>query len=95
MVYDKAKWHSDGNFPKGLPYDMDGVLSDEDLSKDGNAFAAHYYKDYMGEYDQLIRKRLATAYHATDDWLTYDMVAAMIDKRHAQFRSRGGNPEVE
>jgi hypothetical protein len=140
MVYDKAKWHSDGNFPKGLPYEnggthigmflawaiingmagddlvdeaakdldalrqremtgrqillrhLDGVLSDEDLNRPGNAFAAHYYKKYMGEYDGLVRNKLATAYHAADDWLTYDRVAAMIDKRYSEFRRTGGGP---
>jgi hypothetical protein len=138
MVYDKAKWHSDGNFPKGLPYEnggthigmflawaiihgmagpdliadagddltvlqsrqitgrtllfrhLDGVLSDEDLSKNGNMFAAHYYKRYMGEYDRLIRQRLPTAYHASDDWPTYDQVSAMIDKRYSEYCESGG-----
>jgi hypothetical protein len=142
MVYDKAKWHSDGNFPKGLPSEnggthigiflawainhgmagpdlvadavaqiealrlrqttgrsilfrqLDGVLSDEDLNDDGNAFAAKYYKQYMGEYDRLIRKELPSAYHAADDWQTYDRVAEMIDRRHAEFRQSRGGPRV-
>jgi hypothetical protein len=142
MVYDKAKWHSDGNFPKGLPYEnggthigmflawaitndmasddlvgeagsdldavrlrqttgreilfrhLDGVFSDEDLNAPGNRFAAHYYKQYMGEYDALVRKRLSTAYHAADDWKTYDQVAAMIDKRYAEFVRSSSSPEA-
>ncbi|HSZ58784.1 MAG TPA: hypothetical protein VK797_24150 [Tepidisphaeraceae bacterium] len=111
MVYDKAKWHSDGDFPKNAPpenggthigiflawainHDMasdeliadagdsipavkerrmtgrtflfrylDGVLGEGDLNERGNAFARHYYKKYMGEYDRLARRKLPTAYH--------------------------------
>ncbi|HEX4796831.1 MAG TPA: hypothetical protein VH370_23770 [Humisphaera sp.] len=142
MVYDKAKWHSDGDFPKGLPYEnggthvgmflawvinhgmagpdltdeaasdleevrqrrltgrtvlfnhLDGVLSDEDLNDEGNAFAKHYYQKYQGEYDALIRRKLKTAYHASDDWATYDMVAAMIDRAYSEFRKASGGPKA-
>jgi len=138
MVYDKAKWHSDGDFPKGLPYEnggthigmflawtishgmagpfliaetgndlgevkarqmtgrtllfrhSDGVFSDEELNAEGNAFASHYYKKYQGDYDRLIRQRLPTAYHAADDWETYDRVAAMIDQNYVEFRGGRG-----
>jgi hypothetical protein len=32
---------------------LDGALTDEDLNKRGNAFACHYYKKYMGDYDRF------------------------------------------
>jgi hypothetical protein len=134
MVYDKAKWHSGGDFPEGLPHEnggthigmflawainhgmvspdlmseaaldleavlqrrltgrtilfnyLDGVLSDEDLSEEGNAFAEHYYEAYQAEYDALIRTELESAYHASDDWVTYDAVAAMIDEAYSRFK---------
>jgi hypothetical protein len=142
MVYDKAKWHSEGDFPKGLPYEnggthigmflawainhdmagsdladdaasdleavrerrltgrtvlfsyLDGVLSDEGLNEQGNAFAEHYYEKYQGEYDALIRRKLKTAYHALDDWTTYDMVAAMIDRAYSEFRKGSRGPKA-
>src|ERR1700722_19318519 len=100
MVYDKAKRHSDGDFPKDAPPEnggthigiflawailhemvsdelravagddliavferrmtgrtllfqhLDGVLSEDDLNEQGNAFARHYYKKYMTEFDR-------------------------------------------
>jgi len=140
MVYDKAKWHSDGDFPKNAPpenggthigiflawainHDMasdeliadagdsipavkerrmtgrtflfrylDGVLGEGDLNERGNAFARHYYKKYMGEYDRLARRKLPTAYHVGDTWTNYDAVAKMIDKRYVEWRAESVNP---
>lgn len=135
MAYDKAKWHSEGDFPKGAPPEnggthigmflgwaihhgmaseeliadagdavlavkerrmtgraflfrhLDGVLGEEDLNEQGNSFASHYYKKYMGDYDRLVRRKLPTAYHVGDTWANYDAVAKMIDKRYGEWTS--------
>jgi hypothetical protein len=136
MAYDKAKWHSEGNFPKGAPPEnggthigiflawailrdmvsdelladaaedvaavrerrltgrtllfrhLDGVLSEDDLNERGNAFAKHYYKKYMAEFDRIVRKRFPTAYHIGDSWKNYDAIAKIIDKRYAEWQSQ-------
>jgi hypothetical protein len=137
-VYDKAKWHSEGNFPKDAPAEnggthigiflawaichdlvsddlrsdaaaglaavrdrritgrtflfrhLDGVLSEGDLNEEGNAFAQHYYKKYMGEFDRIVRKQFPTAYHIGDLWKNYDAIAKIIDKRYAEWRAVAG-----
>ena len=130
MVYDKAKWHTDGQFPKDVPPEnggthiglflawiilhglagdelamaadavrerrmtgrtllfnqLDGVLSDDDLNAEGNAFAAEYYKKYRVAFDHLMKSRHITAYHAADDWATYDLVEPMIDQAYEAFK---------
>jgi hypothetical protein len=143
MAYDKAKWHSGGDFPEGLSPEnggthigmflawavihgmageeliedagaqldavrgrrmtgrellftqLDGVLSEDDLNEEGNAFAAHYYRSYMGDYDRLMRTRYATAYHADDDWSNYDQVAGMIEKRYHEWKAKRGGSTSE
>ena len=135
MAYDKAKWHSEGDFPKDAPAEnggthigiflawailhdlvsdelradaaedltavrerqmtgrtflfkhLDGVLSEDDLNEQGNAFARHYYNKYMGEFDRIVRKQFPTAYHIGDLWKNYDAIAKIIDKRYAEWRT--------
>ena len=138
MAYDKAKWHSEGDFPKDAPrenggthigiflawvilHDMisdellaeaagdlaavrerrmtgraflfrhlDGVLSEEDLNEQGNSFAKHYYKKYMGDFDRAVRKQFPTAYHIGDLWKNYEAIWKIIDKRYSEWKSAAG-----
>ena len=69
--------------------ELDGMLIDEDLNAQGNAFAGWYYKKhYLGDYDRVMAGRYATPYHATDDWATYDLVGSIIDKRYEEWLRR-------
>ncbi len=138
MADDKAKWHSDGDFPKDAPLEnggthigiflawailhdmvseelqakaredlaavrqrhmtgrtflfrhLDGTLSEDDLNEQGNAFAKHYYKKYMGEFDRIVRKQFPTAYHIGDLWKNYDAIMKIIDKRYAAWQATAG-----
>jgi hypothetical protein len=66
---------------------LDGVLSEEDLNDHGNAFAKHYYKKYMAEFDRIVRRQFPTAYHIGDLWKNYDAISKVIDRRYAEWRS--------
>jgi hypothetical protein len=69
---------------------LDGVLGEGDLNDAGKAFAGHYYKKYMGEFDRFVRKEFPTAYHIGDTWENYDAVANVIDKRYSEWLSAMG-----
>jgi hypothetical protein len=69
--------------------ELDGVLTEDDLDGEGNAFAAYYYETYQREYDELMKGRYPTAYHVEDTWPNFDAVAAMIDKRHQEWVAKG------
>ena len=138
MAYDKAKWHSEGEFPKDAPaenggthigiflawailHDMlsdelradagddvtavrerrmtgrtflfrhlDGVLSADDLNADGNAFAKHYYRKYMVDFARFVQRQFPTAYHIDDRWKNYDVIAKILDRRYAEWRTAAG-----
>ncbi len=142
MAYDKAEWHSGGEYPADLPPEnggthigmflawaihrglegevlredfadelaavrarrmtgrqflfecCDGKLTRDDFSDDGNAFATAYYESedeewgYMPDYAQLFDGQGETLYHVADSWENFDRMAAIIDKRLAEYRAR-------
>ena len=72
--------------------ELDGVLSEDDLDDEGNAFAAYYYGSYQREYNDMMKARYPTAYHAEDNWRNYDAVAGMIEKRYQEWIAKGRPP---
>jgi hypothetical protein len=72
----------------------DERFTDEDLSDEGNAFAAFYYKseeswgDYLDDYESTLGQKGRSLYHVADTWENYDLLAPVIRKRfetwHAQ-----------
>jgi hypothetical protein len=142
VLYDKAAWHSDGDFPADLPPEagathigmffawavtrglagdlhtanepglelhliterritpgeaaqrfIDGRLTNEDFSDEGNAFAADYYQGKKPYYDDLeeLRRALAvkSVYHIPDSWAVFDRLAKVVDQRFKRWKSPG------
>lgn len=136
-VYDKAKYHYDGNFPKDLPieqalvhtgyyltwiinnnlysgeftdgieedidklirreltgpqlfYRIDGVLADDMLNDEGNAFSQYYFNfetgQYLKDYENLFATELPTLYHVADNWENYDKLRVVIDQKYSEWK---------
>jgi hypothetical protein len=70
---------------------MDGVLTSEDLSDEGNAFAAAYFDFeggmYLSDYHRLLVGDLPTQYHVADTRENYELLRSRIDERFAQWRA--------
>jgi hypothetical protein len=75
----------------------DGVLTEEDLNDEGNAFARSYFADpdrggygkYMADYAKALdTAALPSEYHVEDTWENYDKLAALIDRRYAAWRKK-------
>jgi len=141
MAYDKADWHSGGDFPSDLPPEnggthigmflawailrhlegefhreespddleavrnremtgrdflfkvCDGKFWEEDLSEEGNAFAAHYYGpggapgQYFNDYSEVLEGDVAGTYYVADTWENFNKLAPVIDRRFAEWKS--------
>jgi hypothetical protein len=76
----------------------DGKFWQEDLSEEGNEFAAAYYSGeggkgygaYIGDYDQALALGLPSTYHVEDTWANYDAIAPVISRRYAEWRATRG-----
>jgi hypothetical protein len=137
LVYDKAKYHYDGNFPDDLEpeqgfvhtgmflgwiidHDLysdwfgpemrgyisafksrdmtgakvfeacDGVLVDDMLTDEGNAFARDYFDfergKYLADYSELLTKGLPSMYHVADTWPNYEKLKKRIDQRYRDWK---------
>jgi hypothetical protein len=137
MVYDKAKYHIEGDFPEGLDKSqayvptgffvawlamnnllsdeilsdfknevdslknrkaspsslyraVGGVLSEDMLTAEGNAFTQQYFDfdhgQYLDDYDELLSEHLPSFFHVTDTWKNYNILAKRIDERFMVWR---------
>lgn len=75
--------------------ECDQKFWDEDLDDEGNAFAAEYYNDqkghhgpYFDDYEETLCAALPSLYHVEDSWENYDRIAAVINRRFAEWRKR-------
>jgi hypothetical protein len=59
-----------------------GRLTDDLLSEQGNAFAAHHYAQFRND-------AAASLYDAKDDWVTYDSIAPALTKAYYAFAESG------
>jgi hypothetical protein len=70
----------------------DGKFTDEDLSDEGNSFAASYFDltkgQYVGDYERIVAVDLPSIYHVPDTWDTYEKLRPILDDRLAAWRSR-------
>jgi len=68
----------------------DGVLLDDMLNDEGNAFARDYFDfergKYLGDYSELLTKGLPTMYHVADTWANYDRLKERIDQRYRDWK---------
>lgn len=138
FVYDKAKYHYDGNFPGDMEpeqafvhtgmflgwiidHDLysnwfgaemlgyisafrnremtgpkvfelcDGVLLDDMLTDEGNAFARDYFDfergKYLRDYSELLTKGLPSLYHVADTWPNYEILKKRIDQRYRDWKA--------
>ena len=71
----------------------DGKFWNEDLSDEGNAFAAAYYSGeggkgygpYIEDYELALAAGLPSTYHVEDTWANYDAIAPVISRRYAEW----------
>jgi hypothetical protein len=56
---------------------------EDDLSDQGNAFAAEYYAAgvYIDDYSEVMDPNLESLYHLADTWENFDKIAQLIDAR--------------
>ena len=140
MVYDKAKWHFDGDFPADLPASQgaihirlylgwivdsrlsspwfaehfseqiqqfkareilpsqlyansDGVLADDMLNEEGNAFSEYYYGRYLEDYFDVLASDLPSMYHVKGSWEDYDQLQEELDGNYDSWKSRQRSEE--
>ncbi len=69
-------------------------FSERDLNEEGNAFAQHYYVDetgkrgaYFADYKKVLAAGLPSFWHVADTWENYEMIAAVISRRYAEWRN--------
>jgi hypothetical protein len=69
----------------------DDQLTDEDLNDEGNAFAAEYLdnKYYYTDYESVLGGDLPSLYHVECTWENYELMAARLDLRLAEWRVAG------
>lgn len=132
-VYDKAKYHYDGDFPEGLSpkqafvftgmfvgwlieHDLitaefleearkfrerkvtgaqvyeawDGCLASDELTDEGNRFAADYFEGdkYLDDYVEILVKDLPSCYHVADTWENYEAIKKKIDQRYEAWKKK-------
>lgn len=72
---------------------MDGKLTDEDLSDEGNEFTKVYFEldvgQYLDDYREVLCRGLPTLYHVADSWENYDRLKPILDGRLAEWRAEG------
>jgi hypothetical protein len=74
--------------------ECDEKFWEEDLSDDGNAFAHAYYESkddswaYLTDYADLLADDVPSLYDVADTWENFDLLAPIIDRRHAEWKGR-------
>ena len=74
----------------------DGKFWEDDLSDEGNAFAAAYYLGeggegygpYLEDYEQTLAVGLPTTYHVEDNWRNFDAIAPIISERFVEWQEQ-------
>jgi hypothetical protein len=75
----------------------DGKFWEDDLNDEGNAFARAYYLGrggkgygkYLDDYCEVLGvDQLPSVYHVEDTWANYAQVAAVLDRRYADWKKK-------
>jgi hypothetical protein len=70
----------------------DRCLVDDMLSEEGNAFAQHYFAfdkgNYLADYAKTLQRDLPSEFHVSYSDDNYRLLAAVIDRRYSEWRSR-------
>jgi hypothetical protein len=68
----------------------DGVLLDNMLNDEGNAFAHHYFEfgrgKYLADYSELFARNVPSIYHVADTWQNYELLKKRVDKRYREWK---------
>lgn len=71
---------------------LDGVLSEQDLSEQGNAFTQSYFDfdtgSYLNDYEVQFLQDLPSVFHVKDCWENYHIAADFISQRYNQWLSQ-------
>ena len=81
----------------GLLDRFDEKLVTEELSAEGNAFAAYYYglpeegvvPPYLNDYDRTLSAGLPSLYHVAPTWENYAKLEPVIDQRYREWIASG------
>ena len=69
---------------------IDGALSSDMLSAEGNRFAAYLFDgesfDFYELFERTLANKLPSPYHVEDRWENYDALAAELDAVYAKWR---------
>ena len=69
-----------------------GVLAEDMLSDEGNAFCRDYFDfddgQFLDDYHELLSDAVDSEFHVADTWESFDVLSQRIDSRHAEWRSR-------
>ncbi|MGH7457354.1 MAG: hypothetical protein ACRENG_38750, partial [bacterium] len=67
-----------------------GVLSEDMLTAEGNAFTQQYFDfdngQYLDDYDELLAEHLPSFFHVAETWENYDILAKRIDERFTAWK---------
>lgn len=68
----------------------DSKFTDEDLSEEGNAFAASHYASedapYLADYENILGEGRETLYHVPDTWRSFDLLAPVLRERYMEWK---------
>ncbi len=69
----------------------DEKFTNEDLTDEGNQFAAAYFASdvgaYLADYESTVGRGLPSLYHVPDTWETYDAMSPVIARRFRDWKN--------
>jgi hypothetical protein len=70
----------------------DEKLTSADLNNQVNSFAQVYYDRYLQDYEATFGSIVESTYEIEDTWTNYETIAAVIDRRYAEYQSGALSP---
>lgn len=71
---------------------LDGALTSEDLSEEGNSFAQYYFDankwPFINDYTKLFDLSSDKIYSVEDTWENYAKVKKIIDQRYTEWKKK-------
>jgi hypothetical protein len=68
----------------------DGCLASDELTDEGNRFAADYFvgDKYLDDYVEILVKDLPSCYHVADAWENYEAIKKKINQRYDAWKEK-------
>ncbi len=82
--------------PASVVLSMDGKMTEDEFSEEGNGFTQGYYEDSFGvlfaqyfldDYGVLSSKDQSSFYYIADSWDNFDILKPILDQRLSEWRS--------